>query len=300
MVLGRRLRYITLGRMLFPAVNGTILLAMAVVTLYPFLYVVSVSMSSYRAFMLHPIMAIPREITFAAYAKIFGYPTVWRSYGVTVWVTVVGTIVDMTVTILMAYPLSKSRLRGTGTILVAVIFVMVFHPALIPKFLVAKQLGLIDSLWALVLPTAVSPFNLILMKNFFQSVPASLEESALIDGASYTRILTRIIVPVSMHAVATIGLFYAVEHWNNYFSAVVYIRSMTKWPLQLLLREVVMQNNMDAVMGGAAVGDLDMVSVVPLTVQMATVVAATIPILCVYPFIQKYFTKGVMLGSIKE
>jgi putative aldouronate transport system permease protein len=200
----------------------------------------------------------------------------------------------------MAYPLSKGRLKGVSTVLVLVIFAMIFKPNLIPKYLVVRNLGLLDTLWALFLPTAIAPFNLILMKNFFKTIPDSMEESAFIDGASEWTVLARIIVPLSKPAIATISLFYAVFHWNNFFSAVVYIRSMDKWPLQLLLREVVMESNTESVIGGGAMADMDVVDIMPFTIQMATVVVATLPILFVYPFIQKRFIKGALLGAVKE
>jgi putative aldouronate transport system permease protein len=284
----------------FDAANHAVLILIGLVTLYPFVYVLSISLSSFRAYMLNPLMFFPREVTFSAYEKILSYPTLGNAYRVTVIVTLLGTATNMLLTITMAYPLSKGRLKGVSTVLVLVIFAMIFKPNLIPKYLVVRNLGLLDTLWALFLPTAIAPFNLILMKNFFKTIPDSMEESAFIDGASEWTVLARIIVPLSKPAIATISLFYAVFHWNNFFSAVVYIRSMDKWPLQLLLREVVMESNTESVIGGGAMADMDVVDIMPFTIQMATVVVATLPILFVYPFIQKHFIKGALLGAVKE
>lgn len=284
----------------FDMANHAVLILIGLVTLYPFVYVLSISLSSFRAYMLNPLMFFPREVTFSAYEKILSYPTLGNAYRVTVIVTLLGTATNMLLTITMAYPLSKGRLKGVSTVLVLVIFAMIFKPNLIPKYLVVRNLGLLDTLWALFLPTAIAPFNLILMKNFFKTIPDSMEESAFIDGASEWTVLARIIVPLSKPAIATISLFYAVFHWNNFFSAVVYIRSMDKWPLQLLLREVVMESNTESVIGGGAMADMDVVDIMPFTIQMATVVVATLPILFVYPFIQKHFIKGALLGAVKE
>lgn len=284
----------------FDVANHAFLIVLGLITLYPFVYVISISLSSFRAYMLNPLMFFPREVTFSAYEKILSYPTLGNAYRVTVLVTLFGTATNMFLTITMAYPLSKSRLKGVSTVLVLVLFAMIFKPNLIPKYLVVRNLGLLDTLPALFLPTAIAPFNLILMKNFYKTIPDSMEESAFIDGASEWTVLARIIVPLSKPAIATISLFYAVFHWNNFFSAVVYIRSMTKWPLQLLLREVVMESNTESVVGGGAMATMDVVDVMPFTIQMATVVVATLPILFVYPFIQKHFIKGALLGAVKE
>ena len=279
--------------------NTIFLVLIACVTLYPFLYVLSISLSSFKAFLLNPVLVFPKEITIDAYKNIFSYPTLANSYRVTVIVTVCGTFISMLLTALFAYPLSKQNLKGTRVILVLVLFAMIFRPNLIPRFLVVKKLGLIDTLWALMLPAAINPFYVILMKNFFKSIPVSLEESAIIDGASEIRVLFRIILPLSQPAIAAISLFYAVLRWNDFFSAVIFIKSIGKWPLQLLLREVVLEGNTDQVIGGRAVEDLELSGITPFTVKMATIIVAVLPIMLVYPFLQKYFIKGVLLGSVK-
>ena len=268
------------------------------VTIFPFWYVVCVSFSSQSGYLRNPLMLIPQDFTFSAYKKIFDYPMLWSSYKNTILVTVCGTALNLALTILMAYPLSKGNLRGVKTVLVLVVFSMVFKPSLLPKFLVVRELGLYDSYWALILPTAVAAYNLILMKNFFIGVPASLEESAYLDGANEYRILWSIVVPLSLPAIASIGLFYAVGHWNNYMSGVVYLKSMSKWPLQLLMREVVASNSIDSIIGGEGMSDLN--DVLTFTIQMAAIVVSVVPILVVYPFIQRYFVKGVQIGAVKE
>lgn len=271
---------------------------LVVATIFPFWYVICVSFSSQTGYLRNPLMLIPQQFTVSAYRKIVTYPMLWTSYKNTILVTVCGTALNLALTCLMAYPLSKSNLRGAKAIMLAVVFSMVFKPSLLPKFLVVRELGLYDTYLALILPTAVAAYNLILMKNFFIALPASLEESAYLDGANEFRILFSIVIPLSLPAIASIGLFYAVGHWNNYMSAVVYIKSMSKWPLQLLLREVVASNSLDAIVGGTGMSDLE--DVLTFTIQMAAVVVSVVPILVVYPFVQRYFVKGVNIGAVKE
>jgi putative aldouronate transport system permease protein len=282
----------------FHVINYIILSCLSATTIYPLLNLVSVSLSSYKAYVLNPMMVLPRELTLSAYAKIMSYPTFGSSYRITVIVTVVGTAVNMLLTTILAYPLSKKRLKGTGLILGLIVFSMIFRPTLIPLFLVVRNLGLLDTIWALILPSAILAFDLILMKNFFQSIPESMEESAFIDGATEWQVLFRILIPLAKPAIATLSLFYAVFHWNDYFSGVIYMRSVAKWPLQLLLREIVMQANFGTLMGGMF-EQADLADVMPFPVQMATVVVAVVPMLVVYPFLQKYFVKGTLLGAVK-
>lgn len=217
-----------------------------------------------------------------------------RSLGVSVYITVIGTFINLLFTSLMAYPLSRRYLRGRQPILLGVLFTMLFSGGMIPTYFVVKSLHLTDTLWSLMLPTAISAFNLIVLKNFFQAIPDELEDAAKIDGCNDVSVLFRIVLPLSMPAMATFSLFYAVAHWNSFFSAVIYINDSEKWPVQVWLREIV-------ILAQSRIGDtsIEETEIQPLTIRMAVIVFSTIPIMLVYPFLQKHFAKGVMLGSVK-
>ncbi len=271
----------------------------AIVTIYPFLNVFAVAFSDYSSYLDNPMMILPKNFTLSAFERVFNYSLLKSSYLNTILVTVVGTILGIIVTILTAYPLSKKELLGKPILMNLIIFTMLFSGGMIPKFYLITSLGLYDSLWAIILPVALSPFNIILMKNFFASLPESLEEAARIDGASDPHILARIIVPLSKPIIATMVLFLAVSYWNSFFSAVIYIRSQSKWTLQLLLREVIYSAKalLQQTQGDAA--ESGNIEVNAVTIQYATLIIAVLPIVCVYPFLQKYFVKGVMIGAVK-
>jgi putative aldouronate transport system permease protein len=209
-----------------------------------------------------------------------------------------GTLINIVMTCLMAYPLARKDLDYRMPIQLMVIFTMLFSGGMIPTFLVVKQLGLIDSYWSLLLPGAISAFNLIIMRNFFQQLPDGLEESAKIDGCSDPGILFRIVIPLSLPAIATFSLFYAVGHWNTFFNAVLYINDSTKWPIQVLLRQIVIMSEGGG-LGDSTALDASFVKPPEQSVKMAVIVISTLPILMVYPFLQKHFAKGVLLGSVK-
>lgn len=282
------------GSRVFDAVNSTILVLAAVVAILPFIYVLAVSFTSPAEVARGGLILFPKEWSLAAYRYIFSTGTLTRSLFITIFITVVGTLINLFMTSVMAYPLSRRRLRGRQGVLLIVLFTMLFSGGMIPTYFIVKYMGLTNSLWSLMIPTAISAFNLIVLKNFFQNIPEELEESAKIDGASDPGIFFRIVLPLSGPAIATFALFYAVDHWNTFFSAVLYINDNTKWPLQVYLREIV-------ILAQSRIGDasFDEAQIQPLTIRMAVVVFATVPILCVYPFLQKHFTKGVMLGSVK-
>ncbi|WP_284641606.1 carbohydrate ABC transporter permease [Paenibacillus silviterrae] len=284
----------TWGNRLFDAVNYSLLGIMGIVCILPFVYVLAVSFTAPHIVAEGGFILYPKEISLAAYQYIFSTDTLVRSLGVSIYVTVVGTIINLLFTSLLAYPLSRPHLKGRRLMLLAVLFTMLFSGGLIPTYYVVKSLGMINSLWSLMIPTAISAFNLIVLKNFFQQMPDGLEDSAKIDGCNDLGILLRIVLPLSLPAMATFGLFYAVDHWNKFFSAVMYINDNTKWPVQVLLREIVIN-------ASSRVGDVsvDEMNIQPLTIKMAVIVFATLPIIIVYPFLQKHFAKGVMLGSVK-
>ena len=285
-----------LGRRVFEVINYTLILLVCVVTLFPFLYVLACSFSSDTAILGGDVTLWPVEFQTRAYELVLEYPLIGRSYLNTIAYTVVGTAVNLLLTLLGAYPLSRKDLPGRKGITFFFTFTMLFSGGLIPTFLVVKALGLIDTFWVMILPTAVSTWNLIMMKTFFQATPVSLLEAARIDGSSEWGTLVRIVLPLSIPSIMTIGLFYAVSHWNDYFQAMIYLNTPENYPLQIHLRDIVLQNSMDQQFASMQQGQRQGSE----GVKYATIMFATVPILCVYPFIQKYFVKGVMLGSIKE
>ncbi|CAN7612026.1 carbohydrate ABC transporter permease [Paenibacillus sp. LjRoot56] len=284
------------GSRLFDIINYTILILFALSTLLPFVHIVSSSFASPTEKLTKDFVLFPTHFTLDAYRFIFSTDRILNSLLVTVLITVGGTIVNLIMTCLMAYPLSRRDLIGRRPIMMMVIFTLLFSGGMIPTFLIVKALGLLDSMWALIIPSAISTFNLIILKNFFQQMPDGIEESAKIDGANDLSILVRIILPLSLPALATFGLFYAVGHWNTFMSAILYIRDTDKWPIQVLLRSFVLLSEGRLDDSANLDGDIQLP---PETVKMAVITVATLPILCVYPFLQKHFAKGVMMGSIK-
>lgn len=281
------------GERVFSYFNTLFLIFVSFLTLFPFLHIVAKSFSEEAYVLAKDVVLWPVGFTTSSYSYVLGNPRFIRAFGVSVYVTVVGTALNMLLTTITAYPLSKRRMPGKSIIMFMYVFTMMFNGGLIPTYLLVRNLGLINRLWALILPVAVIPFNMIILKNFFMSIPDSLEESAVIDGATQLRILFTIIVPLSLPAMATVGLFYAVGHWNQYFSALIYLSDRALYPLQLYLREIIIED-------GAQLVDAEaLMDVAPISVRGATIVAATVPILLVYPFVQKYFVKGIMIGAVK-
>lgn len=276
----------------------------AALCITPFLYVLSHSFTPYDEYLQAPTRLIPREVTLDAYEHVMSVRLIRSSYLNTVFIVVVGTAINLTLLLLTAYPLTKRDLKGRNIVLTLIVFTMFFSGGIIPKYYVVQELGLMNRLWSLILPNAISTFNLLLMKSFMTStIPASLEESAEIDGANAFTILFLIIAPLSKPALATFLVFHSVGHWNAFFEAVLYISSRGNWPLTLVLREVVIENNTDLVVNAATqriVGSDADTEMNPYTIKMATVLFATLPILVVYPFLQRFFVKGMMIGAIKQ
>lgn len=267
------------------------------ITMFPIWTVVVRSFSPSHIITKYPLLVWPLEANLEAYRYVFQTPTLLRSFGVTVFITITGTAINMLLTITAAYGLSKTDLPGIKIMMTYIIFAMLFGAGIVPTYIVVNKLGLIDSLWALIWPKAVGIFNLILLRNYFWSVPNEIEDSARIDGASDWQVLWRIVVPLSMPAIATIALFYAVGHWNEFFSALFYINDNSKWPLQLLLRSIIIETNFQGM--GSATGETQLRVISPENIKAASIVFATVPILIVYPFLQKYFVQGIKLGAIK-
>jgi putative aldouronate transport system permease protein len=247
------------------------------------------------------LVLIPRELTLEAYIRIFSDGTVVRATLVSSGVTVIGTALSLAVTILAAYGLSRPGSLFHRPMLILVLITFVIGPGIIPTYLVVSQLGMIDSYWSLVLPSAINAFNLVVMRGFFMNIPRELIDSARIDGANEFGILWRIVMPLSKAVIAVVGLFYAVGYWNAFFNALLYIKDSDKWPLQLVLRQYVVQAS--PLPAGMARPPTDvmgnMAAAAPLSIKMAIVVLTLFPVVVMYPFIQRHFTKGVILGAIK-
>lgn len=286
----------SLGSRMFDVANILFLSLVSLVTILPFIYVLAISFASPGQVHQGGLILYPKEWSLSAYRYIFSTDTLTRSMLVSIYITVVGTAINLFFTSLMAYPLSRKSLIGRNPLLLMVLFTMLFSGGMIPTYFVVKGLGLIDTLWSLMIPSAISAFNLIVMKNFFQHLPEELIDSATVDGYNDMQILFRIVIPLSLPAIATFTLFYAVGHWNQFFNAILYINDSNKWPIQVLLRSIVILSR-DAAGDGST--HTDVVEYAPLTIQMAVIVFATVPILLVYPFLQKHFAKGVLLGSVK-
>lgn len=285
----------SLGSKIFDVSNHVVLLFFALATVLPFVNVMACSFASSQEVLKHRFLLFPTDFSLDAFRYIFSTGTIMRAMSVSLYITILGTLINLILTVLTAYPLAHSNLRGRKYVMHLIVFTMLFSGGMIPTFLVVKSVGLINSLWALMIPNAINAFNLVVLKNFMQQVPMELEESAKIDGCNYFVILVRIILPLSLPAIATFALFYAVGHWNAYFHAILYINDSGKWPIQVLLRQIVL-------MAAGGVGDSSQFSSVlipPQTVKVATITLSTLPILFVYPFLQKHFTKGIMLGSVK-
>jgi len=284
----------TKSEKLFQIVDILILCFIAFITLYPMLNVLAVSFSGNEFAVRGEVNFYPKGFTLTAYKYLLDFDILASGYMNTLFIVIVGTSINLLLTAMTAYVLSKKDLVGQSFFMFIIVFTMMFNGGMIPNFLLVKSLGLINSLWSLILPGAISAYNLIIMKSFFQSIPEELIESSRLDGLTEIGILFKIVIPLSMASIATIGLFYAVAHWNSFFNAVLYLNQKNKWPLQVVLRDILFFANM------TQATSQDQVSNVPIEpLKMATIIATTAPILAFYPFIQKYFVKGVMIGSVK-
>ena len=286
----------TRGEKLFDGINIFLLALVGVLMLFPFLYIFSVSFSTLEDFLRSEILLWPKTWSTDAYEYILESKAFLRSLGVTAYVTIVGTLVNLFFTATMAYALSRG-IMGQRFFLFMVLFAMLFNAGMIPTYLIVKETHLLNTLWSLILPVAIGPFNLLVIRSFFMNIPNELHEAAKIDGANDLRIFASIILPLSKPSLAAFGLFYAVTHWNSYFSAILYINDPRLWTVQVILRQIVIVAEPTA-----ALGTNEMLlenPPPPVTIQMAAILLATVPILIVYPFLQKHFAKGVMLGSVK-
>lgn len=284
----------TLGDWIGEIIIYLVLTILAVVMVIPFIYVIAASFAPESEIQSRPIFLIPENPTLSAYEDVFSGSTgarVIQSLAVSVGVTLCGTLINLFFTLTMAYGLSRTNLIGKKALLNMVLFTMVVNGGMIPTFLLVKNLGMYDTFSALILPGAISAYNMLIVRNFFIELPNELEEAASIDGCSDIGIFIKIALPLSMPVIATFGLFYAVGHWNNYFGALLYLEDQAKYPFQLVLRNIVMQTA-----DTSANADQELPED---TLKMAVIVIGTVPILCVYPFLQKHFAAGVMVGAVK-
>lgn len=284
-------------RRVFEVFNVLLLTALVVVTLYPMIYIVFASFSEPIEFLAHkgPLLK-SLGFTTIAYERAFDHPLLVSGYLNTLFIVVVGVTINIVMTSIAAYFLSRQRILWQRPIAFFIIFTMYFSGGLIPLYFTIQDFGLNDTIWSLIIPVAINTFNLMIMRTGFSSIPASLEESASIDGAGHFTILFKIVLPLAMPTVAVMILYYGVYHWNSWFNASLYITTPSKRPLQLVLREILMQNSSDSMTGSVDAGSQLAVSE---TIKYAIIVIATVPILCVYPFLQKYFAKGIMIGAVK-
>ncbi len=288
----------SLSEILFDYANVLVMIVLMIITLYPMLYILFASFSDPAALAQHRGMLMgPVGFSTAAYERVFDNPIIPISYRNTVFYVLAGTTINMIMTTLAAYVLSRRNVLWQGPIMFLIVFTLFFSGGLIPTFLlVGRSLGMINTVWALLLPGAISTYNFIILRTAFQEVPHEMEEAARIDGANDIQILLRVYIPMMKPVLAVMVLFYAVAHWNSFFPALVYLRTRELYPLQLVLREILIANSVQSMTTSVAGGDVEMIGD---TIKYATIVIATVPILLIYPFLQRYFVKGVLIGAIK-
>lgn len=291
--------HLSSGDRIFNIINLTLLSIIMVIVLYPLIYILSASFSNSNAVMAGRVWLFPVEPTLAGYEAVFKNPQIPRSFVNTIYLTVAGTMVNIAFTIMLAYPLSRKTLFGRGVITGFITFTMLFSGGLIPSFLLIKGMGLYNTYWALILPGAVSVYNVIVARTFFQSnIPDDLYEAASLDGCSDIYFMWKIVLPLSAPIIAVLTMFYAVGHWNSYFNAMIYLQDSKKFTLQVVLRNILIANQIDNEM----MKDIDAMQKQEGLAQLlkySLIVVASVPMLVLYPFIQKHFVKGIMIGALK-
>jgi putative aldouronate transport system permease protein len=278
------------GSKLFDAINIVLMIVLIIVMVYPLVYVFSASVSDNAMVLSGQVVLWPRSVTLVAYERLVGDPDLWISYWNTIRYTAVHTLLTLAVTSAMAYPLAKKWLPGRKPILLMAAFTLLFGGGMIPTFLVVQNLGLLNTIWAIVLPSLVSTWHLFIMRTFFEALPEELEDAATIDGCGPMQTLIRIVLPLSLPVLVSIGLFTAVNQWNSFFDALIYLNERSMYPLQIMLRNIIIASSNVQGEGNTAYIE---------TLKYAMITIATVPILCVYPFVQKYFVQGAMIGGIK-
>lgn len=290
----------SLPERIFSVCNYIVLTLVALLMLYPIINVVAISFSSYNEYLKAPWMIWPKGFTTSAYKLVFQNTVFWRSYLNTIIVTVSHTILSLAVTALFAWPLSRKEVKGKPFFMVILIFTMVFNAGMVPNYLNMKELNLLDTLWVLILPGTFSTFNCVIMMNFFRELPYELVEAAMVDGGSEPYIFTKLVLPLSKPALASITLFLAVGSWNSYFGAQLYIQDKDLWPVALTLKEILMSMSTQILESGNDPAALEAAeNIQSKNLQYASVVITSLPIMSIYPYLQKHFAKGVMVGSVK-
>ena len=285
------------ARKTFNVINVLIMLAVAALTLYPFWYVLCASFSDPAKMVSHVgFLFLPTGLSESAYRMVFDTPMILRGYANTLFIVFFGVTLNILLTSICAYVLSRRDMMWRDTLMMLITFTMFFSGGLIPKYFTVKGLHLDNTLLALIFPVAINTFNMIIMRTAFAGIPESLEESAKLDGAGPLTVLFKIVMPLSMSTVSVITLYYIVQHWNAWFDAMIFLRKRELFPLQLVLRDILLQSSGDSMMIGADAGDSALISE---QIKYAVIIVSTLPVLCVYPFIQKYFVKGVMVGAVK-
>ena len=277
----------------FDAMIYIVIILALMIWIIPFVYMIALSFSSAKAIINNQVSFWPVDFTADAYRQVFAYPNFYQAYGNTFFYTSFGTMIALIMTILFAYPLSKTFLRGQRAAMKIVVFSMFFSGGLIPTYLLISSLSLVGTRWAMLLPFAINPFNLIILINFFRSLPGEIEEAALIDGLGYFGILRQIILPLSTASLATIGLYYAVFFWNDWFNGLIYLNSR-QYPVMLFLRNIVIGTSMV----GDGAGSADRSSIA-ISIKSAVIIISTLPIIILYPILQRFFIAGLTVGSVK-
>ncbi|MFL1674658.1 carbohydrate ABC transporter permease [Paenibacillus dendritiformis] len=289
----------SIGEKVFDTANVVFLILFSITAVYPFLNVMSISFSTSSAANAYGLKLWPQEISLDGYRAVFANKLIWTGYYNTIFRTVLGTFLNVIFSVMCAYPLSKKYLPHRNLFTAFIVFTMFFSGGLIPNYLLIKELGLLDSRWSLILPGLIAAFTMIIVRNYFMSLPEEVEESARIDGANDMRILFSIVLPMSMPIIATISLWYAVAHWNAWFDSLLYISDPNKAVLGNVLRKIVIEGSSQFQQFDQGFNQNGQATVTPDIIKAATIMVATVPIICVYPFVQKYFVKGVIVGSLK-
>ncbi|MFD3269497.1 carbohydrate ABC transporter permease [Paenibacillus dendritiformis] len=289
----------SIGEKVFDTANVVFLILFSITAVYPFLNVMSISFSTSSAANAYGLKLWPQEVSLDGYRAVFANKLIWTGYYNTIFRTVLGTFLNVIFSVMCAYPLSKKYLPHRNLFTAFIVFTMFFSGGLIPNYLLIKELGLLDSRWSLILPGLIAAFTMIIVRNYFMSLPEEVEESARIDGANDMRILFSIVLPMSMPIIATISLWYAVAHWNAWFDSLLYISDPNKAVLGNVLRKIVIEGSSQFQQFDQGFNQNGQATVTPDIIKAATIMVATVPIICVYPFVQKYFVKGVIVGSLK-
>lgn len=284
----------------FTILNYTFLSVLLIIFLYPLIYIISSSLSSTDAVLAGDVWLWPVDFSLEGYKAVFQYKQVWTGYGNSLFYMVVGTVINISLTILAAYPLSRKEFYGGNIFMLLFLFTMLFSGGLIPNYILVKELGMLDTRWAMIIPNAMSVFNVIITRTFFKmTIPDELVEAGKIDGCSDFRFLRSVVIPLSGPIIAVMALFYSVGHWNAFFNALIYLRNQDLFPLQLILNNILVQNEIDPEMMRDVQTQASMAGLREL-LKYSLIVVASLPVLVIYPFVQKHFVKGVMIGSLKE